>query len=49
MNIIWHSGRDNSRTPMQWNDLENGGFTHGTPWMRVNPNYRAINVKQQKK
>ncbi|MED4694231.1 alpha-glucosidase [Peribacillus frigoritolerans] len=48
MNIIWHSGRDNSRTPMQWNDLENGGFTHGTPWMRVNPNYRAINVEQQK-
>jgi len=38
MNIIWHSGRDNSRTPMQWNDIENGGFPHGTPCMRVNQN-----------
>lgn len=32
------AGRDNSRTPMQWNTEENAGFTHGTPWLRINPN-----------
>ncbi|MDP4163304.1 MAG: alpha-glucosidase C-terminal domain-containing protein, partial [Bacillota bacterium] len=41
------SARDNSRTPMQWTDETNGGFTTGTPWMKVNPNYREINVKVQ--
>lgn len=46
MDVIWKSGRDNSRTPMQWNDTENAGFTDGTPWMKVNPNYRDINVEQ---
>ncbi|WP_028393171.1 glycoside hydrolase family 13 protein [Bacillus cihuensis] len=49
MEVIWNSGRDNSRTPMQWNDCENAGFTEGTPWMKVNPNYKSINVEQQKK
>ena len=49
MEVIWNSGRDNSRTPMQWNDRENAGFTDGTPWMKVNPNYETINVEQQKK
>ena len=39
--------RDNARTPMQWDDSENGGFTAGTPWMLVNPNYREINAKAQ--
>ena len=39
--------RDNSRTPMQWNDSINGGFTKGTPWFPVNPNYKDINVAQQ--
>ncbi|MBN3525189.1 glycoside hydrolase family 13 protein [Paenibacillus apiarius] len=39
-----HLARDNSRTPMQWDDSANGGFTAGTPWMKVNPNYRDINV-----
>lgn len=39
--------RDNSRTPMQWNDEINGGFTEGTPWFPVNPNYKTINVSQQ--
>jgi len=38
--------RDNSRTPMQWDDSENAGFTTGTPWMKVNPNYKEINVKK---
>lgn len=41
--------RDNARTPMQWNSTENGGFTKGTPWLRVNPNYRRINVEAQEK
>lgn len=36
--------RDNSRTPFQWNDSANGGFTTGTPWLKVNPNYKTINV-----
>lgn len=47
MEIIWEKGRDNSRTPMQWNGKENAGFTTGQPWMKVNPNYRRINVSDQ--
>ncbi len=47
MEIIWAKGRDNSRTPMQWNDEPNGGFSTGTPWMGVNENYKTINVKKQ--
>ncbi|MBQ7850172.1 MAG: alpha-glucosidase C-terminal domain-containing protein, partial [Clostridia bacterium] len=39
--------RDNSRTPMQWDDSANAGFTTGTPWINVNPNYTYINAKQQ--
>ena len=46
MDMIWKSGRDNSRTPMQWNDTRNAGFTDGIPWMKVNPNYREVNVEQ---
>ena len=42
-------GRDNARTPMQWNDTENAGFTTGTPWFTVNPNYKQINVAEQEK
>ena len=38
-------GRDNARTPMQWDDSVNAGFTTGTPWLHVNPNYHEINVK----
>lgn len=38
-------GRDNARTPIQWDESENGGFTTGTPWLAVNPNYKQINVK----
>ncbi|MCI2895384.1 glycoside hydrolase family 13 protein [Staphylococcus hominis] len=41
--------RDNSRTPMQWTNEVNGGFTEGTPWFPVNPNYKTINVAQQSK
>jgi len=47
MEIIWASARDNSRTPMQWSDEENAGFTTGKPWIGVNPNYKEINVKEQ--
>ena len=39
--------RDNARTPMQWTDGENAGFTTGTPWLKVNSNYTDINVKNQ--
>lgn len=39
--------RDNARTPVQWSDEENAGFTTGTPWLKVNSNYKEINVKAQ--
>ena len=44
-NGILAKGRDNARTPMQWNASENAGFTTGTPWISVNPNCKAINVQ----
>ncbi|SFG13000.1 alpha-glucosidase [Halobacillus alkaliphilus] len=47
MEILWSTSRDNSRTPMQWNDQPNAGFTSGTPWIKINPNYKEINVKDQ--
>ncbi len=40
-------GRDNARTPMQWDDSHSAGFTKGTPWLPVNPNYREINAAVQ--
>ncbi len=39
--------RDNARTPFQWSDEENAGFTTGTPWLKVNPNYKEINAADQ--
>ncbi|WP_214720759.1 alpha-glucosidase [Exiguobacterium sp. s192] len=39
-------GRDNARTPIQWDATEHGGFTTGTPWLKVNPNYPTINVEK---
>lgn len=49
---IWESiyakGRDNARTPMQWDGSAHGGFTEGTPWIGVNPNYRQINAKAER-
>jgi oligo-1,6-glucosidase/alpha-glucosidase len=48
MKVIWETGRDNSRTPMQWNTEKNAGFSTGDPWMKVNPNYVDINVEEQK-
>lgn len=49
MRIIWKNGRDNSRTPMQWSDGEQAGFTSGTPWLKVNPNYKEIHVEKARK
>lgn len=47
MKGICANSRDNARTPMQWNNEENAGFTQGTPWMKINPNYKTINAKSQ--
>ena len=44
--VAGHS-RDNARTPMQWSDAANAGFTTGTPWLKVNPNYTSINAAAQ--
>ncbi|MDN4526880.1 glycoside hydrolase family 13 protein [Fictibacillus fluitans] len=46
MNSVYVKGRDNARTPIQWDDSENAGFTEGNPWLKVNPNYKEINAKQ---
>lgn len=46
MEAIYAKGRDNARTPMQWDDSDNAGFTIGTPWIKVNPNYKEINAKK---
>lgn len=46
MQSIYIKGRDNARTPMQWDDQNHAGFTTGEPWITVNPNYKEINVKQ---
>lgn len=45
--FISYKGRDNARTPMQWDDSPQAGFTTGTPWIVVNPNYTEINAKEQ--
>ena len=41
--------RDNARTPFQWDNSPNAGFTTGTPWLKVNPNYTSINLAEQRK
>ncbi|PFE96975.1 glucohydrolase [Bacillus thuringiensis] len=46
MESIYIKGRDNARTPMQWDDQNHAGFTTSEPWITVNPNYKEINVKQ---
>ena len=48
MEKIYYRGRDNARTPMQWDASENAGFTSGTPWIDVNPNYTSINTEAEK-
>ncbi|XKH49420.1 alpha-glucosidase [Chryseomicrobium palamuruense] len=47
MQDLWQTSRDNSRTPMQWSEEMNAGFSEGTPWIGVNPNYTEINVDRQ--
>ncbi len=49
MAIIQSKSRDNSRTPMQWDDSENAGFTSETPWLPLAPNYPKVNVAQEEK
>ncbi|MBS4174174.1 alpha,alpha-phosphotrehalase [Bacillus sp. FJAT-49736] len=44
--ILKQKSRDNSRTPVQWDESENAGFTKGTPWIKVAPNYKEINVEK---
>lgn len=46
---IAFESRDNGRTPFQWNSTVNAGFTTGTPWIKVNPNYKNINAAVQEK
>lgn len=49
MNSIYLRGRDNARTPMQFNDGKNSGFTTGVPWIPLNPNYKEINIEESLK
>ncbi|TYR76029.1 alpha-glucosidase [Rossellomorea vietnamensis] len=47
MESIYVKGRDNARTPMQWDSSRNAGFTEGEPWLAVNPNHKEINAEAQ--
>ena len=47
LKVVAKYSRDNARTPMQWTDEANAGFTTGTPWLKVNPNYPSINAAAQ--
>ena len=49
LNLVATQGRDNVRTPMQWNADLHAGFTTGQPWINVNPNYHSVNVTQDRK
>jgi len=49
MERIKFSCRDNGRTPFQWDSSSNAGFTSGTPWIKVNPNYKTLNQAAQEK
>lgn len=49
LSAVARYSRDNARTPMQWSDAEHAGFTEGTPWLRVNPNYKTINAAAEQK
>ncbi len=46
LRLVETQGRDNVRSPMQWSDANHAGFTNGTPWIKVNPNFIEINVKR---
>ena len=47
LEVCSRMSRDNARTPMQWTNGENGGFTKGTPWLKVNPLFKDVNVEAQ--
>ena len=47
--LIKKTTRDNARTPMQWTGKRNAGFTTGTPWLKLNPNYKDVNVEKDLK
>ena len=47
LEVCSRMSRDNARTPMQWNGEKNGGFTKGTPWLKVNPLFKDVNVEAQ--
>ena len=47
LEAVRRQSRDNARTPMQWDDSVNAGFTTGTPWLMVNPDYKKINAKEE--
>ena len=49
LKVCGRMSRDNARTPVQWSNKENAGFTTGTPWLKVNSNYTQINVESQEK
>lgn len=49
LKLVHRASRDNSRTPMQWDRSRNAGFTSGTPWFSVNPNYHEINAADEEK
>jgi len=49
LRIVNRYSRDNARTPVQWDSSKNAGFTTGTPWLPLNPNYKKINEAQQEK
>jgi len=48
LTVLRARGRDNARTPMQWDDSEHAGFTTGTPWLAVNPNYPQVNAAAER-
>lgn len=49
LRVLSRKSRDNARTPMQWDDTEQAGFTNGTPWIAVNPNFHQINAAEEVK
>ena len=49
LQAIWDVGRDNCRTPVQWDDTKNAGFSTSNPWIKVNPNFTKINIVSQQK
>lgn len=49
LKVVHRQSRDNARTPMQWDGSTNGGFTNASPWIKVNDNFKSINVESQER